>query len=216
LFNGGDNYSDAGGVKQAELADLRLLPVLPGGEHGPDGVELTGPNDENRTCRTCAEYDDAIKQGYYAFSSFDIRLASRFEQRCGMLRALAIAKSAAQSFVSNPRTSVLDLELLPAAFFPSLEGHTLDLAGKSYQDLLSEQLVFVRRLSSNMLTVEQPGGMGQTLIEVTRADIDGDGIEDILLFEHCYATEGTMSTGGVRIVTRLAADAMFSEVLLGP
>ena len=40
------------------------------------------------------------------------------------------------------------------------------------------------------------GGMGQSLVdvlqEVIKYDLDGDSIEDILLFEYCYATQGTL------------------------
>ena len=72
--------------------------------------------------------------------------------------------------------------------------------------------LIVHQTRGNMLTLEEPEGMGQVLIEVTRADFNGDGIEDILLFEYCYAMHGTLGAGGIRIITRLNADAMFSTL----
>jgi hypothetical protein len=52
--------------------------------------------------------------------------------------------------------------------------------------------------------------MGQQLVEVARADFNGDGIEDILVFEYCYATHGTLRYGGIRLLTRATADGMFT------
>jgi hypothetical protein len=71
----------------------------------------------------------------------------------------------------------------------------------------------VKKLRQNLLQVEEPEGMGHQLIEVARADFDGDGIEDILLFEYCWATHGTLGFGGVRILTRKSADGLFESVL---
>ncbi len=60
--------------------------------------------------------------------------------------------------------------------------------------------------------IEEPRGMSQMLLEVTRADFNGDGLEDILLFEYCRATEGTYRYGSVKYVTRTSPDAMFSDL----
>jgi len=54
--------------------------------------------------------------------------------------------------------------------------------------------------------------MGQQLVEVARADFNGDGIEDILVFEYGYATHGTLGFGGVRILTRRTASSRFEVV----
>jgi hypothetical protein len=54
--------------------------------------------------------------------------------------------------------------------------------------------------------------MGQQLIEVARADFNGDGIEEILLFEYTWAIGGTFGAGGMRILTRKNEDALFEEV----
>lgn len=197
-------------IARSELEDLRDAPVNLIPDQGLNGVELTGPSGDKRTCRTCREYDTAMNEGYYAYTTFDIKMATRFEHQCGLLKALQVAKTPTQSFVSKPRVSVLDLNLMPYSFFPVLTKHEDDAETKSYQDLIDSGELVVRRIRGNMLTVEELEGMGQVLIEVTRADFNGDGIEDILLFEYCYATHGTLGFGGIRIITRLAADAMFS------
>jgi hypothetical protein len=55
-------------------------------------------------------------------------------------------------------------------------------------------------------------GWGQQLIEVARADFNGDGIEDNLLFAYCYATHGTLGFGGVTIITRTGPDRVFERI----
>ena len=57
-------------------------------------------------------------------------------------------------------------------------------------------------------------GMGQQLIEVVRADFNGDGVEDIRPFEYCYATHGTLGYGGVRVLTRKDSTSRFEELRL--
>ena len=57
-------------------------------------------------------------------------------------------------------------------------------------------VLVVTSVSQNSLEIVAPRDMGQRLIEVVRADFNGDGIEDILVFEYCFATEGTLGFGG--------------------
>lgn len=38
---------------------------------------------------------------------------------------------------------------------------------------------------------------------------DGDGIEDMLLFEYDYATRGTFGAGNIRVLTRKSVDGLF-------
>ena len=54
--------------------------------------------------------------------------------------------------------------------------------------------------------------MGQLLREVVRADFNNDGIEDILLFEYHYATQGTLGFGGVIVLTRKSMNGKFEVV----
>jgi hypothetical protein len=76
------------------------------------------------------------------------------------------------------------------------------------QHKVNDGSLVIKRVSQNLLIVES-GGMGQQLIEVARADLNGDGFDDILLFEYCYATEGTLGFGGVKMITRLTPTGMF-------
>lgn len=132
----GVDSTDVRIIARTEIEDLRDIPVNPIPDQGLDGVELTGPNGEKRICRTCREYDAAMNEGYYAYTTFDIKMATRFEHRCGLLKALQVAKTPTQSFVNKPRVSFLDLSLMPYSLFPTMTNHGADAKTKSYQDLM--------------------------------------------------------------------------------
>lgn len=65
-----------------------------------------------------------------------------------------------------------------------------------------------------MLSIAEPEGMGQQLIEVARADFNSDGIEDILLFEYCYATHGKLGFVEITMLTRNTPDGPFESIIV--
>jgi hypothetical protein len=95
--------------------------------------------------------------------------------------------------------------------FSSFEERIQD-TNATYQSKVDDGTLNIRRSRQNMICVEQSEGMGQQLIEVTRADFNNDGIEDILLFEYCYATHGTMGFGGVRVLTIKSAGGLLESI----
>ena len=54
----------------------------------------------------------------------------------------------------------------------------------------------MKSVGQNSLCIEEYE-MGQSLVEIVKSDFNGDGIEDILLFEYSYATHGTLGFGSV-------------------
>ena len=200
-------------VAKAEIETLRSRPIRLGQNDHIDGVTLTNAENETRYVRTCREYDEAIQQGYFAYTNFDIKMSTWFEHQCGLLKSLQAATTPTQSFISEPKVSVIDLDLLPFSYFPRF-GEAEDDAepNATYQSKVDDGTLIVKRVRQNLLQIEEPEGMGQQLVEVARADFNGDGVEDILLFEYCYATHGTLGFGGVRILTRTSADGLFESV----
>lgn len=203
---------DIRAVRRGDLDALEDLPVKLGQNTHIDGVELTGAGGQKRLCRTCREYNIATREGFYAASTYDMTMAVFFNHQCGLLTALKGATIPTKSFVSEPRVSLLDLDLVPYSFFPVVTRHEPDAHLKTYQAKVDSGELVVRRVRSNLLVIEAPRGMSQMLLEITRADFNGDGLEDILLFEYCRATEGTYRYGGVKYVTRTSADALFSDL----
>ncbi|MFP5444329.1 MAG: hypothetical protein ACLGIY_12185 [Betaproteobacteria bacterium] len=199
-------------IAKTEIEALRDRPIRLGENDHIDGVTLTSATDETRQVRTCREYDDAIKDGYFAYTNFDIKMSTWFEHQCGLLKSLQASTTPTQSFVSQPRVSIIDLDLLPFSLFPCIgeSGEDAD-PDATYQSKVDDGTLVIKRIRQNMFRIEQPEGMGQQLIEVARADFTGDGIEDILLFEYCYATHGTLGFGGIHIITRTSASGKFES-----
>jgi hypothetical protein len=200
-------------VAKTDIEALRERPIKLGQNDHIDGVTLTNDKSKQIYVKTCREYDAAIKEGYFPQSTFDMKMATFFEHQCGLLRSLQKARYPEISFIADPKVGVVDLDLLPFSMFPDIGEDTsdVDISG-TYQSKLDEGKIIIKKIRQNLLQVEEPEGMGHQLIEVARADFSGDGLEDILLFEYCYATHGTMGYGSIRMLTRKSADSLFENV----
>ena len=201
-------------VAKADIAQLRDRPIKLGQNKDIDGVSLTKNPAEKIYVRTCREYDAAIEEGFYAQTTFDITMEIFFRHQCGLLKALQSARTAQNSFINKPRVGIVDLKLLPFTLFPVL-GDDLDRINKpsTYQEGVDDGSIIVREVRQNLLSVrERGGGMHQQLVEVARADFDGDGIEDILVYNYFSVTDGTFRSGGVLALTRKSPDGLFEIV----
>ena len=107
---------------------------------------------------------------------------------------------------------VSDVHLLPFKLFPNPAASVHDpVRTETYADMIRSGDLVIKSTASNKLTVEGHG-MGQYLVEALRADFDGDGLEEMLVFEYGYATGGTLRFGGVLILGRKSADGLFEVV----
>ncbi|MFM4822078.1 hypothetical protein ACEUDB_15665 [Aeromonas hydrophila] len=199
-------------VSKSDIDYLRSRPIRLGLNTDIDGVTLTNDSNDQVYVRTCKEYDNAIQSGYYALTTFDIKMSTFFEHQCGLLNSLQAAKTPESSFIADPRVGIIDLDLMPFSLFPSFGDIQEDSSTATYQSKVDDGEIVIKRIKQNTLCIENPSGMGQQLIEVARADFNDDGIEDILLFEYCYATHGTLGFGGIKILTRKKTDSLFEIV----
>lgn len=198
-------------IAKADLPDLENRPVKLGANKHLDGLTLGNASGEWRNVRTCAEYWAALEAGFYAHTTFEMKMGAFFEHQCGLLLALAGATMPVTSYVSEPRVGLPDLRLLPYSFFPSFGPGSDGVApkpGVSYQDQVDAGVLVVKRVGSSELRVET-SAMGQQLTEVVRADFDGDGLEDILVFDYFYAINGTLGLGTTALLSRQSADSSF-------
>ena len=205
------NSSEVRSLAKADIKHLWDLPICLD-KYYRDGLPFINEKGKKIFVRTCREYESACEQGYLPESNAILKMSVSFHQRCGLLKSLQSATTPQQSFISNPKIGVVDLELLPLSLFPwiedELESKELD---KTYQSKVREGELVIKGVSQNSLIIEGYG-MGQWLTEVVRADLNGDGIEDMLLFEYCYATGGTLGYGGNRILTRQSSEDKFEIV----
>ena len=206
-------FADGTEVKSIAKADIEALrdrPIHMGGNDA-DGVTLTNEKDEKIHVRTCREYDAALERGYFPSTTFDISMASWFNIPCGTLNLLQTAAIPQQSFISNPKAGITDLELLPVTFFPELFDFDQNVENVTYQDQVETEMLKVSDMGENWLRCENEG-LKQYLKEVARADFNSDGIEDILLSEYVSATRGSYRDYKISILTRKSADGKFEKV----
>lgn len=197
-------------VREIAVGDIDALkrqPITLPGYAAFNGVTLSHDQLSVQTVRTCDDYERALAQGYYSLSNYDIKMSTVFEQRCGLLNALANAATPSASFIAEPRVGVADLQWLPAELFPTFGPPEEQVRAEgTYQARVQQGTLVVREVGQTMLRVEEPEGMGQYLVEVARADFNEDGIEDLLVFEHVYAVGGTFAYGEVLVLTRDGPD----------
>ena len=211
------NFADGSTIRtiaDEEINDLYSKPIKLGQNCHIDNITLSNSSHDHVYVKTCKEYDEAIRSGYYAATTFDIKMSTFFNHQCGLLRLLQHAVNPESSFVADPKVGIMDLHLIPFSFFPSLgESPREEDSVVTYQDKVADGTIIVKRLRQNYLCVEEPEGMGQQLVEYARADFNGDGVEDIMIAEYCYATHGTLGYGNVQVLTRRSSSSLF-EVML--
>ena len=201
-------------IAEADIEDLRDLPIHMG-ENNTDGVTLTNDKNEKIHVRTCREYDTALERGYFPYTNYDISMESWFKYPCGLLNLLQTATTPQQSFISNPKVGVVDIQLLPLSLFPVLsdieQTYGYNIENVTYQDQVKKGLLKVIGVGQNWFSCEDDG-LRQHLTEVMRADFNGDGIEDILIFEGVHATQGSFRFFQIIILTRRSIDGKFEIV----
>ncbi len=211
------DQSEVAAISKANIQELKDRPVKLGLNDHLEGLALRNDKNEEIIVRTCREYETSLQRGFYAYTTFDIKMSAFFEHQCGLLSALEEATTPIHSFIAEPQVGITDLHLLPYSLFPqfgAVESEENSGVTLSYQDKVDEGSLLVRSVKHNALRVEEVDGMGQQLIEVVRADFNNDGVEDILLFEYCYAIQGTLGYGGIVGLTRKAVDVPFEVITL--
>jgi hypothetical protein len=149
---------------------------------------------------TGREYLDLSAQGYqhdettYAFS-----ISSWYVKAVGWVPYLFGAEPAVTSFVQDLDFEAITIADLPWELTPLLEGSP-DSEDASWLDADPEAVV-VRATPDKIEVVG--GGTRSTLTIVAWADFTGDGIEDVLLYRTCHATEGTYRVYHYCVLTKL-------------
>jgi hypothetical protein len=187
------------------------------GDPNADGLELVNEEGITTTIRNCREFNDARAKGYYPLTTYAMKMASFFNRTCGILNALAQASIADKSYLENPHVGIVDINLLPVSLLtplsPDDQGKIVkaSASGKSLQGWVEVGKVKIKAVSQYSIHLLY-GGMGQVLWELMRADLNNDGIEDILLYSYSYAVGGTFGYGDVEVITRLGPAEPFERV----
>ncbi len=194
----------SGSLRQSDIPQLLDLPIRNGDTNLAEGygVQMTRPNNTKFMVYTCRAWRNAQAEGAYSATTYDMAMESFFIDTCGLLFELQKAKLPVKSFIANPRVTLADLNLLPAEILESMPvDGAADRArrGKTIAQVVSPQDVI--EAHADGLTVSY-GGFRQSFWEGARADFNGDGIEDILVFTGGRAEGGTMGYSDYFILTR--------------
>lgn len=155
---------------------------------------------------TCREFKNAVDKGFEPASNTDTKLSSPFKILCKLLVHLSKMQPSTESFISNPRLSILDLRLLPARLLELTDiGENASIkytsSTDSMQDVLNLEKFKIKSTTSTSISIESDG-MGLLLSEVARGDFDDDGIEDILIFSYVHSLTGTFGYADIHILAR--------------
>jgi hypothetical protein len=193
----------SGSLRQSDISRLLDLPVRNGNTYLPEGygVEMTRPNYTTFMVYSCREWKKAQAEGAYSAGTYDMAMESSFIHTCGLLFGLQRAKLPVKSFITNPRVTLADLNLLPADLLATSpdDDRTDSLRGKTIAAVVPRQ--DIEKADAAGLTLSY-GGFRQSFWEAARADFNGDGVEDILIFESGRAEGGTMLYSDYVILTR--------------
>jgi hypothetical protein len=128
-----------------------------------------------------------------------------------VLEAASRAQIPAISYLKSPHVGVADLNLLAAAVLPAIspDGQAMiEALGKvSLRDLALSNKITIIDVSSTRLNVAFEG-LGVVLKELLRADLDGDGAEEILVQYYTYAIGGTLGVSSIGLLRRSSSEAL--------
>jgi len=172
---------------------------------------------DKRAVRTCREWAAARTAGFYALTTYDIKEEAFFKRAYSMIRAISLASVADTSFVDIGQVGLDSLDLLPVTLLPALSSDdvealaALDSQGASIGDLMRTGEVNVVEAARNYLSLTYRH-MGEAFWAILRADLNSDGIEDMLVSTYEWATQGTFGAGHTAVLTRRGADQRFEVV----
>jgi hypothetical protein len=185
------------------------------------GLRLVSSLDVEIYVQTPREYQAARDRGYFAMTTFEMAMEHQyFTHPLTLMRLFEHASMPEVSYMDEPKRGLSDIELLPATLLfvtedmtsdPAFGGQREKLSGKSIQDVVTSGEAKISRVSSDSISIEYDGGV-TFLMEIMRADIDGDGIEDLVIHWGAGPTDGTYRTATLLVLTRHGPDEAFKTI----
>jgi hypothetical protein len=163
----------------------------------PEGVELVRERDgmrESCNVKTAREYTGAIEQGFFPYTTFAEKMSAFFIRTVGVLTAIQACRPAARSFIQEPRVGLCDLHLLPSSLLgvwgPDEEGIAMAKASATIEALVRAGHAKVVTVTSHAFEIEFRN-LYTSCREMLRADLDGDGYEELLASRYIRAVGGS-------------------------
>jgi HNH endonuclease len=196
-----------------EQVDMFLdRPVLIGG-HASFVADFGDNSGKRLSVRTCREYRAALSAGFYALTTVDIKFEGFLKVVNAVLATMESVRVPTLSFIDKPFKGVSDIDLIPISVLPALAPEEKEeiaaMPHTSLGELLERREIRILSISSREIALEWRN-MGLLMRECLRADLNGDGIEDILCESYSWAIEGTFGFSWTSILSRLGPDEAFT------
>jgi len=185
----------------------------PLGLRADDALDNHDGKGVNHPIRTCDAYQRALKAGWSAENNAQIATEGFFIKGCALPQLILAAKPSRVSYVGTLTLGASALDVLP----PSVEALNYDEDGMKAAETKGQSL----RQFDSTLKVEKAEGLRLVVANedarydleiVGYGDFNNDGIEDLLLFQASYATQGTMHVYAPLILTRSTPSGVLHEI----
>lgn len=198
-------------VTAENVFSLRSTPLV--GYEAKPAFRMMRNDGAAQAVRTIAELRAAEEEGYFAGTNADMRVWSYFKRVEDLLSAIYIARPSRVSFLKP----ISAIELLPARLVPlelnvensDEQKDSLALNG-TIGDLSKAGLCTVETNDAGRLVVR--AAVETTLTEVMRGDFNGDGIEDLLVWQFHRMSGGSMHWSSSLALSRTSEHSLFSKV----
>jgi hypothetical protein len=178
-------------------------------------IDLKNDSNEDITIATLREWFEATKQGFYPFTNTAIKLSESVDFLGNLLRAIENAKLPKVSFLDKPWIAINNLDYLsPKILFDPEEKFVINIQnGESIGDLYRKNLINLNETDSFDISIEFDG-LETSISEQFRADLNDDGIEDILVRTWYRATGGSLGFGETLILTRRSTKSLIEPIYI--
>jgi hypothetical protein len=188
-------------LTEQDVDRLRQQPLRAG------AISMEFPGGERRDVASVAEYEQARREGAYPPTATDMRREGALKRASAIFRAVAMAQPPERSFISRPHVGVCDIDLLPSSLLEYLgtrecwdkEWQPLRerlptigaFVGAGYARIVAVDSSYVRVRPTEQLHLTDGVFLETGVGELLRADLDSDGVEDILVATYGRAVGGS-------------------------
>ncbi|SHE78986.1 HNH endonuclease [Chryseobacterium takakiae] len=176
-----------------------------------ESIDLRNNVNDEVTISNLREWIDATNKGFYPLTNTDIKLSENVDFLDNLLRAIKNAKLPKVSFLDDILITDLDY-LSPKILFDPEKKFHINIRNKdSVGDLFRKNLVNVTEENLYNISIEFDG-FKTSISEQFRADLNDDGIEDILVRKWNRAINGSLGFGETIILTRQSTKSLIEPI----
>jgi hypothetical protein len=221
---GSDGAPETYPVRWSPVVELHALSEVDGLLDRPDteGFGELEHEGKTRVPRTCRERSALVSQGYAPINALEAQPDDHAMIRCGTLLLLKRARPSGSSFVRDVRFDASALSVLPAALATALSAEEIARVeeatrqGKSLGAFDARARAEPRRSAPSVaseLKIREGGGQSVIVVQPRAwGDVDGDGIEDVVLSVINFMTQGTYAGARLVVLTRSRSDAVLRSI----